>query len=269
VWPLLAAAAIPAVASAFGQHRANQTNVRLSREGMAFEGDQVRQQMAFQERMSGTSYQRATEDMRLAGINPMLAYAQGGASTPGGGAASGAAATVQDVVGPAVASAQHARRLDQELKLMRQETAGRFIENQDLKPKQGALLEAQITQQRAQTALTRREMLESAARTQGHLVNAQLGSADLPARRVAGQVGGGAFGRATEYIRRGTASIAPAAAAAAGAVFGRFSVPRGAPGVSGSFGGMGGPRGRAPRLGGSQSGGGPDYYDLWRNTYRR
>lgn len=229
MWPLLATVGVPALGSAFGQHQANKQNVRLSREGMAFEADQVQKQMQFQERMSGTSYQRATEDMRLAGINPMLAYAQGGASTPGGGAASGAAATVQDVVGPAVASAQHARRLDQELKLMRQETASRFIENQDLKPRQRSLLDAQIAQERARTALTRREMLESSARTQGHLVNARLGMADLPARRVAGEVGGGTFGRVSEYARRGFGAVAPLAGAAAGALFGRFARPAGRP----------------------------------------
>ena len=38
----------------------------------------------FQERMSNASYQRVMDDMRKAGLNPMLAYSQGGASVPVG-----------------------------------------------------------------------------------------------------------------------------------------------------------------------------------------
>lgn len=62
---------------------------------------QASAQMEFQREMSNTGYQRAVADMKAAGLNPMLAYSQGPASTPGG-----AMAQIKDAVSPAVQAFQ-------------------------------------------------------------------------------------------------------------------------------------------------------------------
>lgn len=64
---------------------------------------QAAQQMRFQERMSSTAYQRAMQDMREAGLNPMLAAKVGPASSP-----VGAMANIQDIGTPAAQAATSA-----------------------------------------------------------------------------------------------------------------------------------------------------------------
>lgn len=78
------------------QREANAFTEHMAQQQMNFEAGQAQQQMDFQERMANTQWQRGVQDMIAAGINPALAYSQGGAAAPSGAMASGSSGSSVD-----------------------------------------------------------------------------------------------------------------------------------------------------------------------------
>jgi hypothetical protein len=89
-----------------GQQQKNQKNWDIAQAANAASAEQAANQMNFQAEMRRTQYQTAVEDMKQAGLNPMLAYTQGGAGTPTGAMGSVSTAEMGNSIGSALSGAQ-------------------------------------------------------------------------------------------------------------------------------------------------------------------
>lgn len=99
------APAAPLVAPAaayFGSQVTNEGNLDVAKQYSAASAEQAAINRQFQADMSNTSYQRSVKDLQAAGLNPMMAYSNGGASTPSGAQGVVQQVQMQNALGSAV-----------------------------------------------------------------------------------------------------------------------------------------------------------------------
>lgn len=96
---------------------------------MDFNSSEAEKARAYDEKMSSTAYQRAVADMKAAGINPILAFSNGGASYSGGSAASVGVSTASQAQG--YMASTHEQDIDQtsatELKKVKMQILGQLL----------------------------------------------------------------------------------------------------------------------------------------------
>jgi HD-GYP domain-containing protein (c-di-GMP phosphodiesterase class II) len=92
---------ISGAASLIGGAQANQKSWDIAQSTNEANAQEAQKNRDFQESQRKTQYQTAVTDLMAAGLNPMLAYSQGGAGTTSGAQATMQQATVKDVLSPA------------------------------------------------------------------------------------------------------------------------------------------------------------------------
>lgn len=131
-WMGLVKDTAPAFLGYLGQKQTNAANAQ-----------QAQKQMDFQEEQTSSSYQRGVADMKAAGLNPMLAYSQGGAASGGG-----AQATMGNEVGAGIATAMQAKMQTGQLQQLAAQTENVQADTGN-KETSNALIEAQTEESRA------------------------------------------------------------------------------------------------------------------------
>lgn len=112
--PMGAVAGGTAGASAGSAYDTNQENRGMAKDANNANITSAREQMAFQERMSSSQHQRQIEDLKRAGLNPLLS-ATGGASSPAGASATSTPSTSQNPLAGLQAQAMQSILADQQI----------------------------------------------------------------------------------------------------------------------------------------------------------
>lgn len=140
MWPAIGAA-VAGGAALIGGWRGNVARSGEAQKTRDFSAAEAGKSRAFSERMRNTEWQAGVADMEAAGINPALAYSQGGASSPSGAMAAGVQAGQEDVITPAVSSALQYKRLNAEIQSIKAGVKRTDAETEAIRGRPGRILE--------------------------------------------------------------------------------------------------------------------------------
>ena len=150
----IAGAVTGGITNLVGGIMSNNMQTAQAAEANRFSAEQSQVNRDFQERMRSTQYQTAVQDLTAAGLNPMLAYTQGGAGTPTGSSAVGQQATIHNPTSGLSSSAAQMANIKADVQLK----------------------DAQTTNQVAQTTATE----EQAKKTDAETAAIVLGMPNIP-----------------------------------------------------------------------------------------
>lgn len=169
-------AKVGADAQADATEKTNQANLQIARENTAF-----------QERMSNSAHQREVDDLRKAGLNPILAV-NSGASAPSGSTATMQAPQTGEIISRGIrdasSSALQAATMEKQFANMDADTAQKSAETLN-KVKSNELIQENIKAQRqtnARDAVLNTELLKQAGhKTEALKLSNAIEQANLPA----------------------------------------------------------------------------------------
>lgn len=146
-----------------------QSDERAAQMSMDFSAKQAHEQMAFQERMAGSSHQREIVDLKAAGLNPILSGTGGmGSASPAGASGQGSKAQnamqapMPNILEAATHSALQARKNKAETENLEEDTKlKRELKRAAHEQIYGNYWKSTLTQTENESEMARRDMLRN------------------------------------------------------------------------------------------------------------